>query len=76
MHTHSLRHDQTTREEVNTMIQIHPDVRIELARRHRDRQHEEAARERLMRGALGESPRPAAPRRAIGIRLRPEQSRP
>jgi hypothetical protein len=76
MHTYPLRHDQNTREEVNTMIQIHPDVRIELARRHRESQHQAAARDRLIRGALGESPRPAAPRRAIGIRLRPEQSRP
>ena len=58
------------------MIGIHPEIRIELARRHRDGQIAAAAQRRLATGVDS----PARPRRAqvagrVIPRLRPQQSR-
>ncbi len=58
------------------MIGIHPEIRIELARRHRDGQIEAAAKRRLAAGIdVPARPRPAGVGRRVIPRLRPQQSR-
>jgi hypothetical protein len=58
------------------MIGIHPEIRIELARRHRDRQVEAAAQWRLAAAAdVPARPRPAGVVGRVVPRLRPQQSR-
>ena len=58
------------------MIGIHPEIRIELARRHRDGQIEAAARQRLAADVeVRPSPRPARLAGRVIPRLRPQQSR-
>ena len=58
------------------MIGIHPEIRIELARRHRDRQIAAAAQQRLAAGVdVQARPRPAGVAGRVIPRLRPQQSR-
>jgi hypothetical protein len=58
------------------MIGIHPEIRIELARRHRDGQIESAAQRRLVaRVDVPACPRPAHVAWRVIPRLRPQQSR-
>jgi hypothetical protein len=59
------------------MIGMHPSVRIELARRHREEQHEAAELRRIE--AQAAAVQPARPSRRLGRavpRLRAQQSRP
>ena len=57
------------------MIGIHPEIRIELARRHRDRQIEAAAQQRLAAGPdVRARPRRAQVAARVIPRLRPQQS--
>ena len=59
------------------MIGLHPSVRIELARRHREEQHRAAELRRIEAQAAGSMP--AGFTRRLGRaapRLRPQQSRP
>jgi hypothetical protein len=77
MHTHFVMSHRERDEGGETiMIGIHPEVRIELARRHRDRQFEAAAKRRLVAG--GDVPphsRPAPAAVQAAPSLRPQQSR-
>jgi hypothetical protein len=58
------------------MIGIHPEIRIELARRHRDGQIQAAAQQRLAADVeVRPSPRPARLAGRVIPRLRPQQSR-
>jgi hypothetical protein len=58
------------------MIGIHPEIRIELARRHRDGQIEAAAQQRLAAGVVAPARRrPAGVGGRVIPRLRPQQSR-
>jgi hypothetical protein len=58
------------------MIGIHPEIRIELARRHRDGQIEAAAQQRLAAGPDARiRPRRAQVAGRVIPRLRPQQSR-
>jgi hypothetical protein len=77
MHTHSvMSHRERNEGGEHTMIGIHPEVRIELARRHRDHQFEAAVKRRLVSG--GDAPPRPRPAEATGQTvpsLRPQQSR-
>jgi hypothetical protein len=77
MHTQSVMSHRKREEGGETiMIGIHPEVRIELARRHRDRQFEAAAKRRLVAGGyVPPRPRPAGPAGQAVPSLRPQQSR-
>ena len=58
------------------MIGIHPEIRIELARRHRDGHIEAAAQQRLAAGPdVRVRPRRAQVAGRVIPRLRPQQSR-
>jgi hypothetical protein len=58
------------------MIGIHPEIRIELARRHRDGQIEAAAQQRLAaRVDVPPRPRHSGVAGRVIPRLRPQQSR-
>lgn len=58
------------------MIGIHPEIRIELARRHRDGEVEAAAQRRLVaRADVPARPRPDGVAGRVIPRLRPQQSR-
>jgi hypothetical protein len=58
------------------VIGIHPEIRIELARHHRDGQIESAAQRRLAaRVSVPARPRPAGVTWRVIPRLRPQQSR-
>lgn len=59
------------------MIGIHPNVRIELARWHRQEQEQAAERSRIEAEARAARPAGPSPRRGRVIpRLRPQQLRP
>jgi hypothetical protein len=77
MHTHSvMSHRERDEGGEHIMIGIHPEVRIELARRHRDRQFEAAEKRRLVSGGdVPPRPRPAGAAGQAVPSLRPQQSR-